>query len=101
MLEGPVIPEEGGSLLLQVTTDFLTADKCTLAPRHRSKLVQEVNMDAFFVSNASFIRTVNVTIFDIMCKQHFRSALNLILDGKKNVDGTTCKRGFKVVAKLL
>ena len=48
MLEGAVIPEEGGNLLLQVVTDFLTGGKCRLAPHHRSKLVKGVYMNVLF-----------------------------------------------------
>ena len=42
MLEGSPIQESGGILLLQVTTDLLMVNRCTLAPHNRNKLVNKV-----------------------------------------------------------
>ena len=57
-----------------------------------------------FLAKDSFTRTLDVTVFvsgtfdlfDVMCKQHQKAALDPFLNGTKNgdIDGT-CKRGLK------
>ena len=62
------------------------------------------------MSEGLFTHTVQVTVFmsgtfdlfDIMCKQHHRTALNPFLNGTKNgdVDGT-CKRSLRLIRGML